>query len=331
MRRAPLAGIAAALALTLVVPVTAGAQDLDSVREQKAELQEGIEATARELEELRATIESRETELDALADREQELVAQLADVQDKLATRAREAFKRGGMTELEALISGDGPAAGVERATVLDVLSRRDGAELESATALRTQLAQLAKLREGALADLEAAKARMDERVKDLDAELARTVDLEDELVLKAKRQRRIDRANQRGIYSCPMARPFTFIDSWGFARSGGRAHKGVDIMAPRGNEIYAFTTGRVQRMKTGGLGGVVLYLRGDDGNVYYYAHLDRYAPGIGTGSRVEAGQLIAYNGDTGNARGAPHLHFEVAPGGGAAVNPYPYTAAACF
>jgi murein DD-endopeptidase MepM/ murein hydrolase activator NlpD len=149
-------------------------------------------------------------------------------------------------------------------------------------------------------------------------------------LTTRAPRQR-IDRANQRGIYSCPMARPFTFIDSWGFARSGGRAHKGVDIMAPRGNEIYAFTNGRVQRMKTGGLGGVVLYLRGDDGNVYYYAHLDRYAPGIGTGSRVEAGQLIAYNGDTGNARGAPHLHFEVAPGGGAAVNPYPYTAAACF
>ncbi len=67
----------------------------------------------------------------------------------------------------------------------------------------------------------------------------------------------------------------------------------------------------------------------GDDGNEYYYAHLQsRIAP---PGKRVKAGELIAKNGKTGNARyTAPHVHFEVHPGGGAPVNPYPYVKAAC-
>jgi prolyl oligopeptidase PreP (S9A serine peptidase family) len=74
------------------------------------------------------------------------------------------------------------------------------------------------------------------------------------------------------------------------------------------------------------------LYLAGDDGNQYYYAHLHEILPEYVPGRRVVAGELIALNGATGNADfDAPHVHLEVHPGGGAAVNPYPYAAAACF
>ena len=75
-------------------------------------------------------------------------------------------------------------------------------------------------------------------------------------------------------------------------------------------------------------LGGTKLWLKGQSGTYYYYAHLDSYASRVG--QRVKAGELIAYNGQTGNARyTAPHVHFEVHPGG-ATVNPYPYVKAAC-
>jgi peptidoglycan LD-endopeptidase LytH len=92
---------------------------------------------------------------------------------------------------------------------------------------------------------------------------------------------------------------------------------------------VHAIVDGVISRQSTSSLGGISIYLRGDDGNEYYYAHLDSYASRAG--QRVKAGELIAYNGQTGNARWtAPHVHFEVHPGGGGAVNPYPYVKAAC-
>jgi peptidoglycan LD-endopeptidase LytH len=95
---------------------------------------------------------------------------------------------------------------------------------------------------------------------------------------------------------------------------------------------VYAFTDGVIQRHSSSPLGGIGLYLRGNDNNVYYYAHLNSIASTGAVGNRVEAGEHIAYNGATGNASAsAPHVHFELHPGGGAAINPYPWLAAACF
>ena len=100
--------------------------------------------------------------------------------------------------------------------------------------------------------------------------------------------------------------------------------------MNPYGNKVHAFVDGVISRQNTNSLGGVTLYLQGDDGNEYYYAHLASYAaPRVG--QRVKAGELIAYNGQSGNARfTGPHVHFEVHPGGSGVVNPYPYAKAAC-
>ena len=117
----------------------------------------------------------------------------------------------------------------------------------------------------------------------------------------------------------CPMPGS-AYADTWGAPRSGGRRHEGVDMIAPRGVPIYAVTNGSVT-FKSNRLGGNAVSLVGDNGTRYYYGHLDSYVGA--SGRRVLAGDLIGYNGDTGNAKfSTPHLHFEIHPGGGLAVNP---------
>ena len=108
--------------------------------------------------------------------------------------------------------------------------------------------------------------------------------------------------------------RPDQLRDSYDDARSGGRVHNAIDIMAPEGAPVLAAADGTIHRLRTGGLGGITVYQFGDDGRtLYYYAHLQRYAAGLREGMPVRRGQVIAYVGDTGNAgRGNFHLHFSV-------------------
>ncbi len=115
-------------------------------------------------------------------------------------------------------------------------------------------------------------------------------------------------------------------MNDWGFPRTGGRFHEGNDMFAPRGTPFIAPVSGTVER-KVGKIGGNQVKLMGDNGIGYYGTHLGRF----GKGGRVAAGDVIGYVGDSGNARGtATHLHFEIHPGGGAAVNPYPTLARIC-
>ncbi len=128
----------------------------------------------------------------------------------------------------------------------------------------------------------------------------------------------------------CPVAGPVTFSDTWGAPRSGGRTHKGVDMFSARGTPIVALFDAVIKRISLNNLGGNALWLRADNGDEFYYAHLDSYGD-ITVGQRVPAGYVVGYNGTTGNAQEwLPQLHLEWHPGGGAAVNPYPLVKDLC-
>lgn len=123
---------------------------------------------------------------------------------------------------------------------------------------------------------------------------------------------------------ACPVPGA-EFVDSWGSARSGGRRHKGVDMMAPTGAPVLAPVAGTI-RTSDSALGGIGFYLVDDYGTTYFGGHL---AQRFVEGGRVEAGTQIGTVGSTGNAS-TPHLHFEVMLVDHGSVNPYPFTANWC-
>lgn len=119
---------------------------------------------------------------------------------------------------------------------------------------------------------------------------------------------------------------PTDLNDNWGVPRDGGRRrHRGIDIFAPRGREIVAVADGYISFIGQQPKGGNVIWLMTPSGYSFYYAHLDRWAPGIYEGMQVRAGDLLGFVGTTGNAkRTPPHLHFSVHDPEDQAVNPYP-------
>ncbi|HEV7862517.1 MAG TPA: peptidoglycan DD-metalloendopeptidase family protein [Acidimicrobiia bacterium] len=125
--------------------------------------------------------------------------------------------------------------------------------------------------------------------------------------------------------FICPIRGPMTFSDTWGAPRGGGRRHEGTDLMNAYGTDNVAVVSGSFETHHSG-LGGLSIYLHGDDGHTYYYAHLSQV---VGPDRRVAAGELIARTGSSGDAT-TPHTHFEFHPNGGRAVNSYPLLRAHC-
>ena len=139
-----------------------------------------------------------------------------------------------------------------------------------------------------------------------------------------------------------PVVGKVQYTNDFGAPRSQG-AHEGNDLMAPRKALAVAAEAGKVKFWTHSGSAGCMLYLYGKSGTTYLYIHLNNdltngndnrgkcvartsYAPGLKNGQKVQAGQLIGFVGDSGDANGvAPHLHFELHPNDGGAVSPYKY------
>jgi hypothetical protein len=138
-----------------------------------------------------------------------------------------------------------------------------------------------------------------------------------------------------------PIAGPASYSDDFGAPRAQGR-HEGIDILTTWRSPAVAAEDGKVKFWTTSARAGCMLYLYGASGTTYLYIHLNNdltarrdnrgkcvagvaYATGLKDGALVKAGQLIGYNGDSGDAEGTYHLHFEVHPVDGAAVDPFPF------
>lgn len=123
--------------------------------------------------------------------------------------------------------------------------------------------------------------------------------------------------AEPTGEWLCPVA-VGKFTNDWGQPRSGGRRHEGTDMLAPRGTPVLAPVAGVVKRSSSGS-GGLTFNLKAVDGFTYVGMHLSAH----GAEGSVRAGEVVGFVGDTGNARGTDHLHFEIHPSKGTKLNPF--------
>ena len=254
----------------------------------------------------------------------------LNEVNARLAQRAMEMYRSGGADYIAILLSSDDFDEMLLRLEYVQRVGQQDAdiiAEVEVLQeTLATKRAEFEELRAVQAQDAEALKreaARIDSELKAQQAEYTKLKKQLDAAIAaeKARTGRTSARPGPNGMVF-PVAGPCTYTDTWGDARSGGRTHKGTDIMARTGTPVVAILPGTV-RSKQSGLGGKTIWLTADNGWAFYYAHLDSYKV---TSGRVQSGQVIGTVGSTGNASAsAPHLHFEIHPNGGAAVNPYSY------
>ena len=344
MRRI-LFGLAVLALLLAGVPAIQAAPLEDARRRQRALEAELQEATA-ELQEAEAGLARAEDQLAYDKDQLAAADRQADGAKAALAGQAAAMYRSGGLAIADALLDRD-PALVPGRVEMATVLVTRHAQLIEDAQvagdAYRSVLGRVTKGYERAKALRDQARSavgRLEAGLEEAQAVEARLVRLEQrrqaQAAAKVKATPPAPPPSGGGGgggggsgNACILERPYSYVDSWGAARSGGRSHQGTDVMAPHGARVFAFVNGVVSRESTSSNGGIQLYLQGDNGTEYFYAHLSGYA--VSTGARVRAGQLIAYNGQTGNARyTAPHVHFEVHPGGGSPINPYPHLKPVC-
>jgi len=322
------------LALAAVAVPAAHAGPLADARARERALRAELQQATAELQDTEARLAEAEDRL--TFDRGQLRVAQrqLATTRTAVAGQVAAMYRSGGLLVASALLERD-PEGVPDRIELATVLVSRQAQTIEDAQVAESSYqATLGRVTES-YEHAKALRDRAGRAVRRLEASLEEAQAVQTRLARLERRPAQTPAAPAApaggGGIACILARPYSYVDTWGAARSSGRTHQGTDVMAPYGAQVYAYTAGVVSRESTSTNGGLQLYLQGDNGVEYFYAHLSRYA--VPAGTRVRAGQLVAYNGQSGNAQyTAPHVHFEVHPGGPGStpVNPFAYVQRAC-
>ncbi len=349
------------LTLLAFAPVGATAQTKGQVDEAKSERDAAyqmlvdadadLEAALTEYQDINARLEDLTYRITRMVDRIKDDEAEVRDLKQLAEDLVIEAYISGGTGIIDLAMDAGSIQEVLTRQVLIERASEANLVTLDRLEALQQDLDRRKedlKVNEAEVAELsdqaEANVGRLDEaRSVQAEAYADAKANYADVLAeyQAAERARQVAEAARKagaagGLpagtipgFICPVQGGASFINDWGFPRSGGRTHKGNDLFAPRGTPVVAVTNGTV-RLKSNSLGGTTAYLVGAEAT-YYYAHLDGYAPGIATGQRVAKGTVLGYVGNSGNAiGGATHLHFQLHPGGGAPVNPYPTLRAAC-
>lgn len=286
------------------------------------------------LDESTRNIEALEDRLEVADHRIEEIEARVtvlkkrdAKLEAQVVKRAKTLYMSGRGDMLEALFGAKSIGELSDAAEMLSQVSLDDSHVFIDLARSRAELTKLQDELLGRRTELresfEALKKEHDRQQAMFDAIAADYESLQDRVAPSAPSAARI---RATGGMFCPVGGPTSFVDSWGAPRSG-HTHQGVDMMGSYGTPLVAIVSGTITYAAYDGSGGNMIFLSGDDGNAYWYMHnQENYV----TGGHVSAGQTIASLGDTGNAVGTPHLHFEYHPGGGSAVNPTPLVASLC-
>jgi peptidoglycan LD-endopeptidase LytH len=348
---APRVVVVAVLLAALVVPLlggrAAGEESLADLKARMSDIQAELDAATTRIEELRTDQDELETRLEDIQLEMSDLQRSQAKLEERVVEAAGNIYRAGRSDMLEALFTAESFAELSARAQVLSRVSQRDtSAFIEYSRTedhlndldaeLEAKQQELARTREDLADESDRLQALFDEVSSDYD-------ELKKELAAAAAAAAAANAAPSAAAPSapvpanpayygatdgmaCPVAGPVSFVDSWHAPRAG-HLHLGVDMMAAYGTPVVAIVDGTITMSSYGSSAGNWQILSGDNGHSYYYMHNQQ---NIVNGGHVKAGQQIATVGDTGNAVGTPHLHFEYHPGGGAAVNPYPLVAGIC-
>ena len=324
--RARTAAALLALAVLLADLPSAGAAQTNLDRARRS-----ANAAAAQLAKAQTRLSLVEGEIADLEARQQENQRRLASLEGAMRDLAVSQFIRGGVVSFIEFDPTDASAA-TRAAALASIVAAGSDDTVDGYRAAAEDHAIAAVKMSSARKSASAALANYKARATAARAQLARLQRLESERIARDRARARASvRSPSRrirnvvigsGPWICPVQGPRAFTNDWGDPRGGGRRrHQGTDILAPRGTPVVAPVSGSA-RTHNSGLGGKSYYLNGSDGNTYFGTHLDSYS---GNSGSVSAGTVLGYVGNTGNARGGPtHLHFEIHPGGGGPVNPYP-------
>lgn len=289
---------------------------IEAARTGSAEAQQRVAELRARLEGAAAAVQTSGTEIDAIQFEHREVVHQHREAAVMLEDRMAVLYAQGPSHATGALGDGFNFVEAASRNILLDAILDADRDRLLdtylAATADVTDVAALSDDLRSEVALRESLVAQRRDAIQLSESETAALIEVE----------------RLRSDLAFPVVGDYSFVDTFLAARMAGTSdvhrHQGIDIFAPEGTPLVAVERGIVVKIGEVRLGGLRLWLIGESGTHYYYAHLSGFAD-LTEGQFVETGHVLGYVGNTGNARTTPpHVHFQVHPDGGGAVNGFP-------